>query len=154
MADSFSIKFNIYAIPLETVEMTDTTQSLTGVHSSIDRTFGGGMAANCGAVAANVGFVDYATTTGGVLLGSMGFTGLPQGITFIFIKINSAISTGTPDVFISLDAGTPVYSVSLSGVGDCLLIRSSLGSLTGQDILIKSSASAARANISILVGGT
>ena len=150
MASSFKIRFSINAMPIESIEMVDTSQVLTGVHSSIDKSFGGGGIVVCSAVPTDVVSEEYLTTTGGVLLGSI--MSVPQGIKVLFIKINSPGSSGIPDVRISVDGGVN-YFFALSGTSDCLLFRSDTG-LTGQDVLIKSSGATALANISILVGGS
>ena len=152
MASNFKVNFRASVIPIEEIEMTDTSQTLSGIHSSIDKMFSGGQTVTMSQTATDVGFVDYLTTTTGVNFDSLSFSGIPQGIKFIFIKIVSAGSSGTPNVQLSLDGGSS-YPLYLTSVNDCLMVRSD-GSLTALDIYIKSSGATTTANTSILIGGS
>lgn len=151
MASNFKIKFAASALPIEEIQMTDTSQTLSGVHSSIDKSFSGGQTVTFSTTATDVGFDDYLTTTSGVDLASMGFSGLPQGVKLLFIKIVSAGSSGTPDVQASIDGGSN-YTILLSGVNDCTLLR--LDGVATNEILLKSSGATTVANVSMLAGGS
>ena len=133
----------------ETVVMTDTGQTSTMVHTSIDKSIGGGKEISCGATATNVAYVDYTTTATATTLLNTALGGTITGIDFLMIKIREAGSTGTPDVVLRLATGD-TSPHKLSGIGDVMLLRPS--GWAGADFEIYSSGATELAKLDILWG--
>lgn len=146
---AFKIKYAASATPTEAVEMTDATQSATMLHTSIDKSIGGGIEISCGSTAANVAYVDYTTTATNTTTLNTALGGTITGIDFLMIKIREAGSTGTPDVFLRLGSGD-TSPQKLSGVGDVMLLRPS--GWAGADYEIYSSGATELAKVDILYG--
>lgn len=149
MASSFYIDLSMTATPIEVTPLTDPTQTIRSIHSSIDKSISGYVEKSFGTISTHVNYIAYACTTSGVLLKTIMSTA-PVNAQLLVISIKSAVSSATPDCYISLDAGNS-YPIILSGIGDFCAIPMNLDS--SNDILIKSSGSTTRANIDILVGG-
>ena len=62
MATTFKIQYAASATPIESTQLTDTNNVATSVHSSIDKSVGGGKEISCSTTAANVAYKDYTTT--------------------------------------------------------------------------------------------
>jgi hypothetical protein len=149
MATTFKIQYAASATPIESTQLTDTSNVATSVHSSIDKSIGGGKEISCGTSATNVSYVDYTTivTATTTLDAALGAT--VTGIDFLMIKIREAGSSGTPDVTFRLGTGDTSTHV-LSGVGDVMLLKPS--GWNGADYEIFSSGATTVAKIDILYG--
>ena len=149
MATTFKIQYAASATPIESTQLTDNSNVATSVHSSIDKSVGGGKEISCGSTSTNVAYVDYTTivTATTTLDAALGAT--VTGIDFLMIKIREAASTGTPDVTFRLGTGDTSTHV-LSGVGDVMLLKPS--GWNGADYEIFSSGATTVAKIDILYG--
>jgi hypothetical protein len=149
MATTFKIQYAASATPIESTQLTDQSNVATSVHSSIDKSVGGGKEISCGTAATNVAYVDYTTivTATTTLDAALGAT--VTGIDFLMIKIREAASTGTPDLTFRLGTGDTSTHV-LSGVGDVMLLKPS--GWDGADYEIFSSGATTVAKIDILYG--
>ena len=63
MAITFKIQYAASATPIESTQLTDSNNVATSVHSSIDKSIGGGKEISCGSTATDVAYVDYTTIT-------------------------------------------------------------------------------------------
>ncbi len=146
---NFSIQYSAHCTPIEELEATDSSNKARLVHSSIDKSVGGGKEISCGTTATNVAYVDYTTivTATTTLDAALGAT--VTGIDFLMIKIREAASTGTPDLTFRLGTGDTSTHV-LSGVGDVMLLKPS--GWDGADYEIFSSGATTVAKIDILYG--
>ena len=143
------LNYSASATPIESTVLTDTTQSIDAIHSSIDKTVGGSNEISCGATATNVAYADYTTITTATTLLTAGLGGAITGIDFLMITIREAGSTGTPDVTLRLATGDTSPQV-LSGVGDVMLLRPS--GWASNDYELFSSGATAVAKLDILWG--
>ena len=147
MAITFKIQYAASATPIESTQLTDTSNVATSVHSSIDKSVGGGKEISCSTVATNVNYRDY-TTTATTTTTLNAITGLTvSGVDFLMVKIREAVSSGTPDV--TVEIGGQIAS-KLIGVGDVCLLRPS--GAAGTAIEIFSSGATELAKIDILYG--
>ncbi len=145
--NTFKVDYSASATPIEETLQTDTTQSSTMLHTSIDKSIGGGKVISCGATATNVFYQDYTTTTTTTATLTSIVSTTPTGIDFIMVKIREAGSTGTPDCSVELSG---VVCAKLSGVGDVCILRP-VG-LAGTAVEIFSSGATELAKVDILFG--
>jgi len=141
------INYAASATPIEETVQTDTNQSSKMLHTSIDKSIGGGKTISCGATSTNVFYQDYTTTTTTTTTLTDIVSTTPAGIDFIMVKIREAGSTGTPDCSVELSS---VVAAKIIGVGDVCLLRP-IG-LAGTAIEIYSSGSTTLAKVDILFG--
>lgn len=135
MADTFYVNFSASATPIEEMEATDSSQKARVVHSSIDKTIGGGKEITAGTTSTDVGFKDYTTTVNDATLNVISGLTLTN-IDFLMIKIREAVdSDGDCDAIITI--GSQVSS-KLIKVGDVILLRPSAEA--GSNLKIKSTA--------------
>lgn len=135
MADTFYVNFSASATPIEEMEATDSSQKARVVHSSIDKTIGGGKEITAGTTSTDVGFKDYPTTASDVTLNVISGLTLTN-IDFLMIKIREAVdSDGDCDAIITI--GSQVSS-KLIKVGDVVLLRPD--AVAGSNLKIKSTA--------------
>lgn len=153
MATNFKLRISGSVIPTEEVVLTDGSTVSYNIHSTIDKILGGSITKDYGTASTEVIYDTYLTTTSGVLLSNPAILNSNPTIGFLFIKIVSAGSSGTPDCYISIDS-VPNYNIRLVGVGDFCMIPfdDATYTLTAGDIRVISSASTTVANIEILVG--
>lgn len=149
MARQFLLQVRTSVQPIEKITLDDSSQSAYHQHSNIDRNVGGSIEIDCGATDSNIAVVEtYETTTSGVTINTI-FSDTITGIDYLFVKILSAASSGTPDVQISLDTGGN-YRHTFSGVNKFESLRPA--GKSGTAILIKSSGATTIANIIIILG--
>ena len=149
MATTFKIQYAASATPIESTQLTDSNNVATSVHSSIDKSIGGGKEISCGSTATDVAYVDYTTITTATTTLNAALGGTITAIDFLMIKIREAGSTGTPDVTFRLGSGDTSPHV-LSGVGDVMLLKPS--GWDGADYEIFSSGATTVAKLDILYG--
>lgn len=149
----FLIRYSANVIPIERTTLADTTTTVDDVHSTIDKVLGSTITKNYGTAATEVIYDTYLTTTSGVALSHSTILNSNPTVGFLFIKILSAGSSGTPDCFIGVDAVVN-YRIKLSGVGDFCVIPfdDNIWAITAAEISLISSAASTVANIEILVG--
>ena len=128
--------------------MTDPTQTVRSIHSSIDKSVSGYVEKSFGTTSTFVNYVAYACTTTGVALDTI-LTSSPSDCKSLVVVIKSAVSSGTPDVYISLDGGS-TYPIIAQALGAFCVVPMNISC---DNIYIKSSGSTTRANIDVLVGG-
>tara|TARA_R100001463_G_scaffold43080_2_gene90004 strand:+ start:7638 stop:8087 length:450 start_codon:yes stop_codon:yes gene_type:complete len=135
MADTFYVNFSASATPIEEMEATDTSQKARVVHSSIDKTIGGGKEITAGTTSTDVGQKEYPTTTSDAHMNTISGATLTN-IDFMMVKIKESVdSDGDCDAIITI--GSQVVS-KLVKVGDVVLLRPS--GENGSNIKIKSTA--------------
>ncbi len=116
MADKFYINYSASASPIEELEAADSSQKSRIIHSSIDKTIGGGKEIDCGGTAGDVAYQSYATNTNTSAAPLSG-----TGYDFLMIKIAEAIdSDGDCDCIIEISG---VVVSKLLKVGDVCLLR-------------------------------
>tara|TARA_B100000287_G_scaffold421329_1_gene461890 strand:+ start:3081 stop:3533 length:453 start_codon:yes stop_codon:yes gene_type:complete len=147
MATTFKIQYAASATPIESTQLTDTNNVATSVHSSIDKSVGGGKEISCSTTAANVAYKDYTTTATTTTTFDTAVAGNIDAIDFLMVKIREAGGTGTPDV--TIEIGGQIAS-KLIGIGDVCLLRPS--GANGDAIEIFSSGSTTLAKVDILYG--
>ena len=147
MATTFKIQYAASATPIESTQLTDTNNVATSVHSSIDKSVGGGKEISCSTAAVNVAYKDYTTTATTTTTFDTAVGGNIDAIDFLMVKIREAGASGTPDV--TIEIGGQIAS-KLIGVGDVCLLRPS--GADGSAIEIFSSGSTALAKVDILHG--
>ena len=146
---TFKIQYAASATPIESTPLTDSNNVSTSVHSSIDKSVGGGKVISCSSTATNVSYKDYTTTTGYVTLDAATvFNRTVTDADFLMVKIREAGSSGTPDVLVHF-AGVD-DALKLSGVGDVMMLRPN--AIEGANIKLKSSGSTTLAKVDILYG--
>ena len=138
--------------PLETVEFTDTSQTSTKIHTSIDKSFVAKITRELGTSPTAVRYKESYNTTDtpvslthssifDTLLGSEAITQM------LFIKILKGISTATPDCYVTIEGST--YPISfIEGVGEGFIIP--VYNLTS-NIKIASSDATTRAEVEIVI---
>jgi len=143
---TFKIQYSTSATPIEATTLSDGSDVVTSVHSSIDKSVGGGKEISCSTTATNVGYKDYTTTaTTTTTLDTV--LGDRDAIDFLMVKIREAGASGTPDV--SIEIGGQIAS-KLIGVGDVCLLRPS--GANGDVIEMFSSGNTTLAKVDILYG--
>jgi len=146
---TFKIQYSASATPIEATTLSDGSDVVTSVHSSIDKSVGGGKEISCNTTSTNVAYKDYTTTTGYITLDAATiFNRTVTDADFLMIKIREVGSTGTPDVLIHF-AGVD-DALKLSGVGDVMMLRPN--AIEGANIKLKSSAGTTLAKVDILYG--
>lgn len=153
MATNFKLRYSGRVIPTEEVALADGTTISYNVHSTIDKILGSSITKDYGTASTEVIYDTYLTTTSGVALSAAAILNTNPTVGFLFIKIASAGSTGTPYVNIAMDI-TPNYRIALEGVGDFCMIPfdTNLNAITASEITIMSPSASTVANIEILVG--
>ena len=152
MATSFKFRYSASIIPTEEVTLDDGTDISYNINSNLDKTFGSSYTKTIGTVSSKVVTDTYLTTTSPVALSHSTILNSGVGLAFLFIKIVSAGSSGTPDLILKVNSQDPVtygYVAALSGVGDFYL---SPMIYDPDNIEIYSSGATTVANIEILVG--
>jgi len=154
MADSAKIKYAGSVSVSETLEALDTNNTVTLIHSKIDSTLGGSNDYSLTGVEELSYETGLATTTSyvDVDFSSGEYDGMggntEAAIKFLFVKIDSAASTGTPDCHVKV-AGVDAM-IQLSGAGDfCIVPLGEYDNATNR-IAVKSSEATELANITIL----
>lgn len=152
---TFKIEYRGFLVPKETTTLSDGSETITSINSNIDKVFGSSIEKSFGTSSANVKYKEYLTTTSGVLLSHSSIFNSSPNIKFLFIRIVSAGSSGTPNCIVAFDS-TPNYFIKLSGVNDFCMIPLDDGggiyALTAGDIRIMSEGSTTVANIEIIIG--
>lgn len=146
MADTFYIQYSASATPIEEIEGVDSTNKARIVHSSIDKSVGGGKEITSGTTATDVRYSEVTTTESDVTLNTISGATL-TAIDFVMIKIKEGIDAdGDCDVIVSIG----VQQVSkLVKVGDVVLLRPN--AIAGSALKVKSS-SGKTCKIEILYG--
>jgi hypothetical protein len=150
----FKINYSAQAVPIEETALTDTNQTIRAIHSSIDKTVGGGIEKSYGETSTNVVKALVTTTSSYQALSDILSSTFNVG--FLMVTILSAASSSTPEITISFDSGS-TYLISAVGVGDVVMIPL-LGDSQGLTVYsttaiqIKSPGATSTANIEILVG--
>ena len=146
---TFKIQYAASATPIESTPLTDSNNVATSVHSSIDKSVGGGKEISCSSTETNVSYKDYTTTVGYITLDAATvFNRTVTDADFLMIKIREKGSTGTPDVLVHF-AGVD-DALKLSGVGDVMMLRPN--AIEGLNIKLKSSGATELAKVDILYG--
>ena len=153
MATNFKLRISGSVVPTEEVALADTTTVSYNIHSTIDKTLGSSITKDYGTASTEVLYDTYLTTTAGVVLSHSTILNSDPTVGFLFMKIISAGSSGTPECSIAIDA-TPNYSIRLTGVGDFCMIPfdDNIYSINASGITVISSGATTVANIEILVG--
>ena len=148
---TFKIQYAASATPIEATTLSDGSDVVTSVHSSIDKSVGGGKEISCSTTATNVSYKDYTTTTGYITLDAATiFNRTVTDADFLMIKIreNGDANTVVPDVLVHF-AGVD-DALKLVGIGDVIMLRPN--AIEGANIKLKSSASTTLAKVDILYG--
>lgn len=154
MPTDFRVNYKTTITPTETVTLSDGTDTVKAINSNIDKTLGAGIEKSYGSASTDIKYKDeYITTTLGVALSNVDILNSTADAFFLFIKISSAASSGTPDCYISIDDGTN-YTIKLTGAGDfCVIpIDDGLGNVRTSNIYVRSSGATTVAKIEVLVG--
>lgn len=149
MATNFKLNYMASITPIESVTLSDGSETTDSVNSNIDKIISSGISKTIGTAKTNIGYGIGVTTASGIDMTNWTLDNIPTTIKFLFIRIVSAASSGTPDAYISLDADVS-YPIILTGVGDLTIIPMSV---IPTDILRKSSSATTIANIEVIVGG-
>lgn len=154
MATNYKIRYSGSAIPTEEVALADGTTISYNIHSNIDKILGSSITKDFGTASTEVLYDTYLTTTTPVALSAAAILNSTPDMGFLFMKIVSAGSSGTPDVLMSIDGATATQSIMLKGVGDFLMIpfADNILTITASSIKISSSGATEVANVEILVG--
>ena len=167
MADSAKIEYSTSVIVSETLESTlDTSDTSTMIHSKVDKALGGSFNITPNTVAGLAIVTGLQTTDSSVdITFSDGTTGhvkdtFYDGLTaatetsvdFFFAKIESALSTGTPDCTFKF-ANQTNFQPKLYGVGDfCVIPMDSYNQNTGSyDVEVISSGPTTRCKITVMM---
>ncbi len=153
MASNFKLRLSGSVVPTEEVVLADTSTVSYNIHSTIDKILGSSITKDFGTASTEILYDTYLTTTTPVALSAATILNSDPDMGFLFMKIVSAGSSGTPDVLVSIDAlGT--QSIMLKGVGDFCMIpfADNINTITAASIKLSSSVSTTVANIEILVG--
>ena len=135
MADSANISYSGSVVVKETLEAADTSNTVSLIHSKLDKTLGGSFNFDAANVAEFSVVTGLETTTG---LVDITFSDLTTGhvkvsfydgmtaageasVDFFFATIESALSTGTPDATFKFGNST-LFQPMLKGVGDFCII--------------------------------
>jgi len=144
---TFKIKYSGSFTPVIEPALADGSFGNGIVHSNIDKIIAGVNELSVSSTASDVAYKSYTTTTSSVSLNTI--TGLTlTGITFLYIAIAEAGSTGTPDVEVIIDGTNK--EIKLTADQDWAVLRLSSG--TGADIKLNSTASTTLAVVDILYG--
>ena len=166
MADSANISYSGSVVVKETLEAADTSNTVSLVHSKLDKTLGGSFNFDAGSVAEFSVVTGLQTTTG---LVDITFSDLTTGHTkatfydgmtaasetsvdFFFATIESALSTGTPDATFKFGNST-LFQPMLKGVGDfCIIPMVNYNQNTSNfDVEVISSGSTTTAKLTVLM---
>ena len=151
MADR--LEYSGSVTPIETLAGNDTNNVADIIHSRVDTALGGNVSRNLSSVTTISYDASLLTTTSKVDINFSvgdydGLTGNSNAnIDFLFIKIISAASTGTPDCTIEIRS---VDLIELKGVGDfCILPLKTYDNGTYR-LAVQSSGATTVCNIAVL----
>ena len=166
MADSANISYSGSVLVKETLEAADTSNTVSLVHSKLDKTLGGSFNFDATNVAEFSVVTGLETTTG---LVDINFTDLTTGhvkvsfydgmtaadeasVDFFFATIESALSTGTPDATFKFGNQT-AFQPMLKGLGDfCIIPMVNYNQGTGSfDVEVISSGSTTLCKLTVLM---
>jgi len=124
---TFTADYAVNITPKETTLLSDGVDTVITVNSNIDKVLGSAISGKSwGTDAAKIKYDATYTTTTTTTTGWNSIIGSsPTAIvTFLFMRIISAASSGTPNVTVNYDDGvTDAFQIAyLSGVGDCFLL--------------------------------
>tara|TARA_R100000808_G_scaffold24933_1_gene59569 strand:+ start:3667 stop:4110 length:444 start_codon:yes stop_codon:yes gene_type:complete len=143
---NFYIQYRASAVPIEELEGQDSNNKSRIIHSTYDKSVGGGKEFSAGTNHTYVIYKDYTTSDSAIAMNHASCINTFTGCDFIFIKIREAASTGTPDLTINCDG----WNQKISGVDDCILLRPSGVNLS--TVTLASSSATTIAKLDILVG--
>ena len=166
MADSANIEYSGSIVIKETLEAADTSNTVSLIHSKVDKTLGGNFNFDAASVAefsivtgleTTAGLVDITfsdASTGHVKATFYdGMTAAGEAsVDFFFAKIESALSSGTPDAKFKFGNQT-AFQPMLKGIGDfCIIpIVNYSQNESNFDVEVKSSSSTTLCKITILM---
>lgn len=146
---NLEIKHRCEVIPIEEVAFEDATQTCKKILTTVNKTFVAGGTRSYMPLAANVKYKEtYNTTTSPVAFSHSTIFNSSTIASLVFVKINRALSTGTPTIIITLGAET-TGGLVMQGVGEGFVmpIFASMG-----QIFISSPSSTTLAEVEILTG--
>ncbi len=166
MADTANIQYNGSIIVKETLEATDTSNTVSLIHSKLDKSLGGSFNFNLGSVSefsvvtglqttaslADIIFSD-ATTNHVKATFYDGMTAAGEtSVDFFFATIESALSTGTPDATFKF-ANQTDFQPMLKGIGDfCIIPMANYSQNTlNYDVEVISSEATTTAKLTVLM---
>ena len=150
---NFSIQTSIQVIPLEEITFTDTSQKAKGIHSTIDKVFGGVLTASLGTTSTNVfaSTISVAGYGGGTLASLLGIS-VDANIAFLYVKMNNPTMTQQANIQLKATdgAGSEYANIYLGQQQDfvCMNVM-----LDAKDIILTNGYSST-ATFDILVGKT
>ena len=147
MATSFKFRYSGSVVPTEEVTLDDGTDVSYNINSNLDKTFGSSFTRTIGAASSKVATATYLTTTDAVALSDATILNSGTALVFLFVRIVSAGSTGTPEVGIAFTGGTG--GILLTGVGDFCILPCFFDP---DNVTIVATTAAQVANIELLVG--
>jgi len=152
VATSFKFRYSGQVVPTEEVTLSDGSDVSYNINSNLDKVFGSSTIKTIGTTSTKVLYDTYLTTTSPVALSHSTILNEVGVMSFLYIKIVSAGSSGTPDVagkFYTVDPVVDGYPFSLSGVGDFIIIPLLMSTAS---VSIYSTGATTVANVEILVG--
>jgi len=166
MADSANIRYAGSVVVKETLEAADTSNTVSLIHSKLDKALGGSFDFNAASVTEFSVVTGLETTVSSV---DINFTDLTTGhvkatfydgmtaasessVDFFFAYIESALSTGTPDCTFKFGNQT-AFQPMLKGVNDFCIIpmRNYNQGTSNYNVEVISSGSTALSKITVLM---
>lgn len=151
MADSFKIKYQGQATPIEVLDASGDATS-TIVHGEIGKTIYGSMEYTLGSDSSFLEYKNYTTTTSDAELGSADIFNKDLNIDWMMVAITEAAGSGTPDCKISFQGYAEIVWVWLVGVGDFTIMPMRGLNKDDNTIELVSTSSSTLAKVDILIG--
>lgn len=155
MATDFKLRYSGSVSPLEVVTLSDGVDAVRVINSNIDKSLSSTIEKSYGSVSTEIKYkASYLTTITGVALSHSSILNSSADMGFLFIKISSAGSSGTPECYVSLDGGS-TYRIRLLGTGDFCIIPFDLDAQMPpqtSDCYVKSGSATTAAYIEVLTG--
>ena len=166
MADSANIEYSGSIVVKETLEASDTSNKVTLVHSRLDKSLGGNFNFNLGnstefsvvtglETTASLVDINFADASTGHVKTTFydGLTAASEAsVDFFFARIESALSSGTPDATFKFGNQT-AFQPMLKGLGDfCIIPMVNYSQNTSNfDVEVMSSGSTTLCKVTILM---
>lgn len=146
----YLIRRSISLKPIERITLVDTTTTADFVHSTIDKTLASTIIESFGTTVTDIKYKAYLTTTNDVALSAATIFNVTGAVTFVFIRIVSAGSSGTPNVSVTFNSID--HPIGLSGAEDFCALPLKWDNQDLSNIKIASSGATTVANVEIMVG--